>query len=69
MVYMTIRRVRLPADLVLLLLDLVMMEIVDLAMMSLNWEVPMKSAWDARGRHCSVQRVECELWSCVVRFW
>ena len=38
-----IRRVRLSTDLASLLLDLVMMEIVDLKMMSCNWEVPIKA--------------------------
>ena len=44
MVDATVSRVRLPADLVSLLLDLVMMDMVDLAMMILNWEVAIKSA-------------------------
>ena len=38
----TVSRVRLPADLVSLLLDLVMMDTVDLAMMISNWEVAVK---------------------------
>ena len=48
-----IRRVRLLVDLVSLLLDLVMMDMVDLAMMISNWEVAIKSAQDVGGRHCS----------------
>ena len=51
----TIRRVRLPVDLVSLLLDFVMMDMVDLAMMSSNWEVPIKGVRDVGGRHCSVE--------------
>ena len=65
----TVRRVRLLVDLVSLRFDLVMMEIADLAMMSLNWEVAIKRARGVVGRHCSVERAECELCSCVVRFW
>ena len=50
---LTLRRVRLLTNLVSLLLDLVMMDIVDLAMMILNWAVAIKSTWDMGGRHCS----------------
>ena len=52
MVDPTIRSVRLPMDFVSLLLDLVMMDMVDLEMMISNWEVAIKSAWDAGGRRC-----------------
>ena len=55
MVDPTFKRVGLSMDLVSLLLDLVMMEIVDLPMMSLNWEVPIKSTQDVGGRNCSVE--------------
>ena len=44
MVDPTVSRVRLPMDLVSLLLDLVMMDTMDLVMMILNWEVAIKSA-------------------------
>ena len=77
MVDSTISRVRLLADLVSLLLDLVIMDMVDLVMMISNWEVAVKSVRDARGRHCTEQfsqvrkvlsrvqlkSLECELWS------
>ena len=49
----TVTRVILSEDLVSLLLDLVMMDMVDLEMMILNWEVAIKSVWDARGRNYS----------------
>ena len=48
-----ISRVRLPVDLVSLLLDLVMMDMVDLVMMVLNEEVAIKSVQDVGGRNCS----------------
>ena len=41
------------ADLVSLLMDLVMMDMVDLAMIISNWEVCIKSMWDTGGRNCS----------------
>ena len=59
MVDLTVRRVIFLMNLASLLLDLVMMEIVYLEMMSLNWEVPIKSKRDVGGRHCSVGRAEC----------
>ena len=50
---LTISRVRLPTDLVSLLLDLFMMNMVDLVMMISNWEVAIKTMWDVGGRNCS----------------
>ena len=77
MVDSTVSRVRLPVGLVSLLLDLVMMDMEDLEMMILNWEVAIKSARDAGGRHCleqfsrvkkvlsqvQLKSLECKLWS------
>ena len=54
MVDSTIRGVGLPEYFAQLLPDLVVMVIVDLAMMSLNWEVPIKITQDVGGRHCLV---------------
>ena len=79
---LTIRKVRLLVDLVSLLLDLVIMDMVDLVMMISNWEVAIKSAWDAGGRHClekfsrvrkvlsyvKLKSIECELWSIGAKF-
>ena len=48
-----ISKVRLSSDLVSLLLDLVMLDTVDLAMMISNWEVAIKSTQDMGGRDCS----------------
>ena len=47
-----VSRVRLSADLVSLLLDLVIMDMVDLVIIISNWGVAIKSARDAGGRHC-----------------
>ena len=77
MVDPTVSRVILPMDLVSLLLDLVMMDTMDLAMIILNWEVCIKIMWYARGRNCSEQSsrvskvlrrvqlksLECRLWN------
>ena len=52
MVDMAVRRVRLLVDLVSLQLDLVMMDMVDLEMMILNWEVAIKIAQDVGERNC-----------------
>ena len=51
MVDLTVSRVRLPVDVVSLLLDLVMMDTVDLVMIISNCEVAIKSMQDAGGRH------------------
>ena len=51
----TVRKVRLSADLVSLLPNFVMIEMVDLEMMSSNWEVPIKSTQDVGGRNCLVE--------------
>ena len=53
MVDPTVSRMRLLVDLVSLLMDLVMMDTMDLVMMISNWEVAIKGARDAGGRHCS----------------
>ena len=53
MVDSAISRVRLPMDLVSLLLYLVMMDTLDLVMMISNWEVAIKSGQKIGGRHCS----------------
>ena len=55
----TVRRIIFPMDLASLLSDLVMMEIIDLAMMSLNLEMPIKRTWDMGGWNCSIEQAEC----------